>query len=86
MGEDFRPDDTYGPYDQYREVQTPFGEWGIPAGQVLTFDAEGRPIFTEADSGAAVAQASTIEEPESISEGDPSASDEVDEVTVGSEG
>lgn len=38
----------YGPYAEYVEVKTPYGEWGIPAGQVLTFDAENIPVFTDA--------------------------------------
>lgn len=41
----------YGPYTDYIEVRTPFGEWGIPAGQILSFDDEGAPVFADATEG-----------------------------------
>lgn len=41
--------ETWGPYDQYEEVQTPHGVFGIPAGQTLSFDNHGRAVFGEAE-------------------------------------
>ena len=40
--------ETFGPYPEYREVSTSHGVFGVPEGQVLSFDEHGAAVFSEA--------------------------------------
>lgn len=42
--------ESYGPYPEYREVSTSHGVFGVPEGQVLSFDASGAAVFSEAET------------------------------------
>jgi len=48
--------ETWGPFDEpvtikIGEGKTSRGEFGIPAGKILSFDADGRRVFSEATVG-----------------------------------
>lgn len=39
--------ESFGPYPEYREVSTSHGVFGVPEGQVLSFDEHGAAVFSE---------------------------------------
>lgn len=39
--------ESFGPYPEYREVSTSHGVFGVPEGQVLSFDENGAAVFSE---------------------------------------
>lgn len=42
--------ESFGPYPEYREVSTSHGVFGVPEGQVLSFDEHGAAVFSEAET------------------------------------
>ncbi len=46
-------EETWGPFDTYKEVECGTGRnargtFGVPVGKILSFDDEGRRVFTDA--------------------------------------
>lgn len=50
--------ESYGPYDEYREVETSHGVFGIEPGTILTFDERGAAVRLSADQSTEVSDES----------------------------
>lgn len=59
---------AHGPFDEYTEVMTSHGVFGVKPGQVLDFDEDGRAVWTDLED----------EEPE-VLDSDETTADEVSE-------